>query len=446
MQNFYINIPFNDSNAKYTIFNNFNYEIVESLYKSIDDGGIPVIYNFIYKYIKSLKNNVRPVCFSPDYSISSCTCTAMAEKYLEKTSENDVVKYVSNLKIIYFSPSTHLNRLENISPQDFSNSILSNIFDQNEISYSKHNFIINPENIIIIGLNDKFINSNDIDKLNELNISYYTLSKIRKKEIDNISELILKEVGDNPVHVIYDMSVCSLETSPSVFRIHEISDAKDIDGLSSDDIIKFLEKFKSLNIVSLDITGFKLNKDIPDISFKLTSECAKLPLIYLLGLKEKKINIFNEHTKILICKLITKEEKEKEERKYLFKKIKKNLDLDIDLEDHIDFSDSDNNTENDTENNKNDEMENTKEIDDEGIDHGWYIMRGIPTETKEELIQKLINIDNNIIFYESGDDSMYISFTTINEQEKKSYAALTSIYDKVLVPDEKVNLMFSQLC
>lgn len=441
MENFYINIPFCNSNAKNTIYNNFNYEIVEALYNSLDGSNIPIIYNFIYRYIKSLKKEIRPIVFSPDYSVSSATFTAIAEKYLIKTSENDVPKFTSDLKIIYFTSTSHLNKLENISPQDFSQSILSNIFDQNEISYSKHNFIINPENIILVGLNDTLINSNEIDKLNQNNMCYYTLSKIKKKGIDNISNSIIDEINENPVYIIYDMSVLNLESSPSVFRLHEISDTNDIDGLNSNDITNLFDKIKTLNIVGLDITGFKLNKETPDISFKLTSECAKLPLVHLIGLKEKKINIFNEFTKILICKPITKEQKEKEERKYLIKQLKKNKELNIDIEADIDFSDSDS----DGDNENNNEMENINEVEDNGIDHGWYVMRGVPTETKEELIQKLMNINDNIMFYNLEEDSMYISFTTIGEQEKKSYAVSTSIYDKVLVPDEKVNLMFSQL-
>jgi hypothetical protein len=36
-------------------------------------------------------------------------------------------KYISNLKILYFTPTAHLDKLENISPQDFAKSILSNI-------------------------------------------------------------------------------------------------------------------------------------------------------------------------------------------------------------------------------------------------------------------------------------------------------------------------------
>lgn len=436
MENHYINIPFNNSDAKNTIFNNFNYEIINSLYTSLNDKNIPIIYKFIHKYIKSLNKEVRPVIFSPDYSISSASCSAIAEKYMEKISQNETPKYMSDLKIIYFTPTTHLNNLENISPQNFSESILSNMLDLNEISYTEHNFIIQPENIILVGINDNLISSEDIMKLNKNNMSYYTLSKIKKKGAEKIADNLFDEVSDNPVYIIYDMSVFTFEKAPSVFRVQNITDHNDINGINTDDIIKIFQKLKTVNIVGLDITGFKLNKDIPDISFKITSECAKIPLIHLLGLKEKKINIFNENTKILICKPIRKEEKEIEEKKYLLTKLKKKLDLDFNTEDDFYNSDCENDNIDDNE---------FKEIDDNGIDHGWYIMRGVSTEIKEELIQKLICIDDNIMFYNSGEDSMYISFTTIKEQEHKSYAIMTSIYDKVLVPDEKVNLMFSQL-
>jgi arginase family enzyme len=444
MNNHYINIPFSNSNAKHTIFNNFNYEIIDSLYTSFNNKNIPIIYNFIHRYIKSLNKECRPVIFSPDYSISSASCTAIAEKYMNKISENDIQKYVSELKILYFTSSTHLNTLENMTPQNFSESILSNILDLNEISYTEHNLILQPNNIILVGINDNLVSPDEIVKLNDKNISYYTLSKIKKKGAKKISDEIFDEICEDPVYVIYDMSVFNFEKAPSVFRLQNITDANDINGLNTDDIIEIFEKLKNINIVGLDITGFKLNKNVPDISFKITSECAKLPLIHLLGLKEKRINIFNENTKILICKPITKEEKEKEERKYLLKKLKKNLDLDLnsDPTNNNILSDSDN----EDNNNENNSIEEYKEIDDDGIDHGWYIMRNVPIETKEELIKKLMEIKDNIMFCNFGEDSMYISFTTIGEQENKSYAIMTSIYDRVLVPDEKVNLAFSQLC
>jgi arginase family enzyme len=448
MQNFYINIPFDKSNAKGTIYNNFNYEISELLYSSLDDNDIPVIYNFTYKYIKSLKSNLRPIVFSPDYSISSSTCSAIAERYIEKNEENGMQHYSSPLKIIYFTSTAHIKELENISALDFSKSIISNILDQNKISYTKHNFIIPSEQIFMIGLNDNLISQDDVEKMKLNKIKYFTFANIKKKGIDNICQFLIDEICDDPVYVIYDMSVLSFESSPCVFRvINKEKEEEKLNGLSTSDIISFFNKLKPLNIVGLDITGFNLKKETPDIPFKITSNTAKLALVNLLGIKEKKINIFNESTKIIICKPISIKQKvnwetnkntffpDKEERKKAINKIQEELD-----EEDIIFS-SEENKEGEGEKDYNYEDDDK----DDEYDFGWYVMRGIPTELKEELIKKLMEVEDNIISYKIEEEDMYISFTTIEEQESKSYYSSTCIQDRILTPGEKVNLVFSQL-
>jgi arginase family enzyme len=442
MQNFYINIPFDKSNAKGTIYNNFNYEISELLYSSLDENEIPLIYNFVYKYIKSLKSNLRPIVFSPDYSISSSTCSALAERYMEKIEENGIQIYISPLKVIYFTSTAHLDELKNISALDFSKSIITNLMDQNEISYTKHQFIIPSGQIYMVGLNENLLSQDDIEKLKLNGIKYFTLSNIKKKGIENICQFLIDEIRDDPVYFIYDMSVLSFESSPCVFRvINKEKNEEKLNGLSTDEIINFFNKLKPLNIAGLDITGFNLKKETPDIPFKITSNTAKLALVNLLGIKEKKINIFNENTKIVICKPINSKQKinwetnkkslfaDKEERK----KAVNRLQQAFEEEEDINYNSDD------------DSSENIEDEENEELDVGWYIMRGIPTELKEELIKKLMDIKDNIMSYVIGEDEMYISFTTIGEQEEKTYYTATSIKDRVLTPGEKVNLMFSQL-
>ncbi len=450
MQNFYINIPFDKSNAKGTIYHNFNYEISELLYSSMDEDEIPVVYNFIYKYVKSLKSNLRPIVFSPDYSISSSTCTAIAERYIEKIEENGIQKFKSPLKIIYFTSTSHFKELTNISALDFSRSIISNILDQNELSYTKHQFIIPPDQIFMVGLNENLISQDEIEKLKLNKMKYFTLTNIKKKGIENICQFLIDEICDDPVYIIYDMSVLSFESSPCTFRIvnNEKNPEKNpekLNGLKTNEITHFFEELKSLNIAGLDITGFNLKNETPNVPFKITSQCAMLPLVHLLKIKEKKINIFNENTKIVICKPINSEQQinwetnksnlfsGKDERKRAINRLQEAFD-----EEDINFN-------SDSDNEKSPEKDENEDEEEDEYDLGWYVMRGIPTELKEELINRLMETEDNIISYKIGEDDMYISFTTIDEQESKSYYSATSIKDRVLTPGEKVNLMFSQL-
>jgi arginase family enzyme len=194
MQNYFLNVPFDNSNAKNTIYNKFDYEINDSLYTTNNENDIPIVYNFLYKYIKSLEKNKRPIVFSPDYSISSSTCTAMAEKYIEKIDVKGETKFTSPLKVIYFTSTAHFKKLENVSAIDFSHSILTNIFNDCEISYTNHNFIMDPSNFFLVGLNDNFVCPDEIEKLKLNEIKYFTLNAIKKKGISNICEFIKDEI------------------------------------------------------------------------------------------------------------------------------------------------------------------------------------------------------------------------------------------------------------
>lgn len=456
-ENYFINVPFNKISAKNTIYNNFDYETQELMYvinEENEENNIPNIYNFVYEYIKSLDRKYRPIVFSPDYSISSSTCSAISERYIDKYSENNIVKFTTKMKIIYFTPISHVNKLEHISAIEFSKSLLLNLFNRTEISYTKHHFTFPSENVLIYGLNDTLITNEDIEMLKLLNVNYYTLFDIKKMDKE-IYKKMDEFIGDSPIYIIYDMSVLSFEYSPCCFRFIANCEkkSKEIQGLSSKEITDVFKYLKKNNIVGLDITGFNLKNDTPDIAFKITSQSALLPLIHLLGMKEKKINIYNEQTKFIICKPLSHNFELKKnsillhEKKQLFNHLKKtNKDI---FETHSD-SDNDNdnvnvnNNDNDNEN-ENENVNETSETESSDDDIGWYIMRNVSVDIKDKLILQLMKEPNNMILYKIDGECMYISFTTIEEQSQKSYYRANDIKDKVLTPGEKINMAFNFL-
>jgi hypothetical protein len=80
-------------------------------------------------------------------------------------------------------------------------------------------------------------------------------------------------------------------------------------------------------------------------------------------------------------------------------------------------------------------------IPSDNTDTGWYILRGIPVETKKEILSK-IN-DDQIITLELDDNEEYlVSKTTINKQYELSYHVKHTIYDIVLFPEEKKIMHF----
>ncbi len=107
-----INVNFPQITAKHHIYNKFDYELSDLLYDNCTENGIPVVYNFLYKYIKNLSKDKLVVTLSPDPAISASTTCAIAEKYMtiETDPTSKTPKYASNLKVIYFTSTPHLNK------------------------------------------------------------------------------------------------------------------------------------------------------------------------------------------------------------------------------------------------------------------------------------------------------------------------------------------------
>lgn len=413
---FLINVNFASITAKGNVFHDktWDYETVQTLYDEeyFDDENNPMIYNFMYKYLLQFKSKRVPVLFSPDPSLSGSSIAAHAEKtmFIEPNDSNINTKYKSNLKILYFTSSDHLAVLKNDDKKNvktFSDSLISNLVGLHEHTYTKHNLILSEEQFILIGINTNILTPVQIENLNNSKTTYFTLDQMRKKGIENVMNSIIGLVGDSPIHVVFDMAVTSHKTAPCVTRFVDTVDIMDVDDTNNNNnnIVNKLKNFNGFdsfeltkifncfsksnvkqNIVGLDITGYDLRIDSKEISHKITCETIRLVVSKILGMKEKKINIFNEHTKFLIWRPVEA---------------------------------------------------NATDIDDVG----WYVLRDVPTELKEELISRIG--DDNIITIDCDDEPICVSVTTINEQEKMIYEDESlRVTDCVLYPEEKISMTF----
>jgi hypothetical protein len=108
MSKFFINVAFPSITAKGHIYNKFDMEISEEMYNKKDTLGVPIIYNYLYKYTKELSKDKIIITMSPDPAIVASTIAGSAEKYMNITPLNncdvgkyaDAVKYSSSLKIL----------------------------------------------------------------------------------------------------------------------------------------------------------------------------------------------------------------------------------------------------------------------------------------------------------------------------------------------------------
>ncbi len=391
---YFINVetPIENTDGTNKIRNKYNYTISKDLYLQKDDN-IPNIYNYIYKLYSKI--NKKPIITTSfDSSISASTITGLSERYMNVSSENGKPKFTSNLKIIYIDSSPDLKDIYDNTMIDYCNSIVSNVLCLNDYTYTKHNIVIDPSQIIYLGLNDDCLTDEDIFTLSEHKFEYFTLKKMRNKKINNILSHIIDCINDDPVLIVFDLSVCCADIAPCVVRSSDKDGKNVFSGINLDELIAITSQLSTLNIVGLDITGYDLRIDDTKIPFRVTCETVNIIIKNLFNIKEKKINIFNENTRFLIWRSIN----------------------DNDL--------------------------------------GWNILRNVPLELRIKLLEKL-DEDDIITFTiprDSNDEEdyedVYISSTTMAEQETKSYALLDEDQDYtscILYPEEKISMLFELL-
>lgn len=400
MNNYLINVSFPTITAKGHILNKFDYEVIDDMYNKFDDNGYPIVYNFLYKYILQLEKNNIVVTFSPDPAVSSSTISGFAERpqYMYCIPKKDnTISYLSKLKILYITGTPHLlTNYCDITVENLTNSIISNLLCLNErISYTGHKLKLNSDQFFVIGLNENLIENDQNEMLHNLGITNFTLKQLRKKGISNVIKSINEIICDDPIFVVFDMSVTSYEIAPCVNRfikdgMHNIN-LKHLNGLNVVELKELFLNVNKTNLVGMDITGYDFRIDSKELAYRITAETAKIPLTILLDFKEKKINIFNEDSRFIIYRPIEQEDEN---------------------------------------------------------DVGWFILKGMSLGMREELMKDIDSdtITTMTIELDGEDQSVLISTTTMTEQESKTYFDIEiKITDCVLYPAQKAQMMFELL-
>lgn len=152
-------------------------------------------------------------------------------------------------------------------------------------------------------------------------------------------------------------------------------------GLNFEQITELISGLKK-QVKSFTITDFDTNVGLEKHKTIVGELCRQL-LVECFDLKEKKLNIFSEDTEFLIYR--------------------------------------------------------SAEQEDEDTDYGWYILRGMDVDTKNQLIA---SVKGKIIDIEVDGEDCLVTTTTINEQSAKTYYMCNGITDAVLFPQEKQSMLF----
>ncbi len=392
----FISVPtdHNDTSHKF-IKNTYDHIFDPDLFNNKINTSIPKIYQEIYNFFKNINDKDKYVTISKEPTISASTIAAINEKYMTR-NEN---YFSSDLRIIYFDSNPNIDT--NIYSTNLKNRIVSSLMGLTEISFSDHKLLLKPEQIIYFGLDENVIENDQTMLLDQLEIKYFTLERIRKIGIAKLLKYILNEFNGHPIHVVFNFSIID----PNVIynMCNNGNDNGANNGFNLDEINTINELLKN-KVKSLDVTGFNITPNgTPNDLLKCN--LIKIIIIGIMNVKEKKLNIFTEDSRFLIYR-------------------------------PIDYEDSF----------KNNEEENEDEDEDKN-DYGWYILRFLNLEQRDNILSN-INDDDIVPITINDDDEeidIIISSTTISEQEKMSYYTCNNIMDRCLYPSEKTIMLFELL-
>jgi len=388
-----VNTLYDPINNVGTIRNEFDNVIDKSIYDTEN------IYNDMYNKFKQIFSS-KDECYvniSTDRAISSATLSALNELYKYKNGK----VYDSDLKIIYIDSKADLNLNdydEKLNNYNYRLSVVSNLLalstdEDITRTYTKHVVPLKLEQFSFIGLND--ITPYEENLLLKENSDYYDLKRINKN-LESILNKVINKLSDSPVAIIFDMSVFDLNIAPCTIRENDKNVGLNLDQLNL--ILKHLSNMnkKYNNVKMIDITGHYLSIQDTSPAFRVTIETITKIYSKILNLKEYSINIFNENTRFIIYKPV-------------------------------------------------DEI--CEETDESiGDNYGWYILRNVPMDFKNDLLKEIDNDSITIIDIpdenEDEEIQVMISSTTILEQNDKCYYTATGYKDCTLYPDEKMAMAF----
>lgn len=352
----------------------YDYEIQNGILQSqaTDDSVMVGIgYDLLYKYILKYKSDYptdKIATIGGDSSILASTIPAMNESYMETQGQ----EVVSKLKVLIIDAEPNLHNKMTFNNSCLNRMSMGSVMGIMENPLAKFKLLLDTNQIIYLGLRN--LDDTEEEILNNMGIIYFDMEKINVLGIDSVIKTIQKYIEDDPLHLSVSMKGFDPSIAPSTTTKHE-------GGLSYEEMIKITTEF-SPSIVSLDIVEFDAGVGT-EREKRLTGELCRQIMVNSFGLKEKKLNIFNEDSEFLIYRPMAQQAP---------------------------------------------------------TDYGWYILKEMDMETKHELLKNLKS--DQIISLDIDGVDYLITKTTLNEQHERSCFTSQCVQDMALFPEEKQSMVF----
>ncbi|VBB17826.1 hypothetical protein YASMINEVIRUS_289 [Yasminevirus sp. GU-2018] len=413
----------------------FDYVVKRDMYKAHKK--TLAIYDLLRQILVDKNKDISTpiITLSPDPSISASTLAGAAEKFMysDINPKTGATVFKTNLKVLYFDSSPDVSTQKYDNYDSFRESVLSDAMGLNDESFSLHRVDIPPENITIMGVDDKNIDDAQEGIVKKYNIDMFSSRHMRKKGIVKFMKRVLDSVENDDVHVVIDLSCMQQKYAPSSIR----NDTDKKAGFDFDEmrvIMNSLKNLKKLN--GVDITGYNFgsrkDKNKHHVSNIITVKTIEMMVSSVIVLKQKSINIFNENSKFLIWRKVQDTDPigwyilrgiSLQDREQFIEAIGDGQIVTITIPESDDVPKDDSQDDN---------------LDDNPDDN-------TTTKSKKSIKDDLDDDDD------SDDDSepkyfdALVTVTTLKEQQDKSYYMATSLQECCLYPGEKLNMMFELL-
>ena len=239
----------------------------------------------------------------------------------------------------------------------------------------------NQNNVVYFGIDKTLLADSSIATLETELATCFNIDKIRSIGITKACSTIKNIYLEKKIHLIIDLQIVDQTVAPSVQRLE---DQKLF--LSKGDITHVIGNIGTISYLS--ILGFddSLNDECRKYE-KITAEmCKNIIKRVFTEITEKSVNIFTEDSRFLI-----------------YRPIKQISEADI----------------------------------------GWYIVRFMTIKEREEFLKHLI--DNVITIPIPENDfeiEVYVTSTSVQEQNEKSFYTAANMFDYCLFPKEKLSMIF----
>lgn len=248
------------------------------------------------------------------------------------------------------------------------------------------NVVNNPSsNVIYLGIDKNLLSDQSLFNLDESLATYFTLQKINQTGIQKVCNIIKNMLQDKKIHLVIDLRIIDQIIAPSAKR-----SPLQKNYLSIKDVVETIKHLK--NILYLDVIGFDESLDNSSFKYtKITGEVCRVIIRSIFNIKEKSMNIFTEDSRFLIYRPV-------------------------------------------------------EQITNDDI--GWYIVKFLTIKEREIFLKHLI--DNvatiSIPDVEKGIDiEVYVTSTSAQEQNQKSFYTAKDMSDYCLFPNEKISMIFELL-